>query len=110
MSYDKKITIKKGADGGLEGGLIALLTIVIVGFLKRYVMDMDPGTENTVTLLVGSVVAAVLLAVTRAIRNWLKHRNDVQPAPIENEPVEDTSQPEISVSENKTNETNTDGD
>lgn len=95
MAYEKSITTKKGVDGGIEGSIIAFVTIVVVGFLKRYVMTMDPGTENLVSALIGAIVAGALLALTRAVRNWLKHKNDGQqtePDP-EPEPAYDNTQP-----------------
>jgi len=76
MAYEKSITTRKGIDGGIEGGIVTFLTLIIVGLLKRYVMDMDPETENKVIAVLGTIIAGVLLAAVRAVRNWLKHKND----------------------------------
>lgn len=77
MSYKKFITKKKGIKGGLQGSIVAFLTIVIVGFLKRYVMDMETGTENLISALLATIISGALLALTEAIRNWLKHKDDI---------------------------------
>lgn len=80
MAYSKKISVAKGQEGAIEGVIVGLVTAVVIGFVKQNITIMDAATENAVASGVGAVVCAIIVAVERYGRNWMKHKNDGKPA------------------------------
>lgn len=76
MAYEKKISVKKGGVGAIDGIIAGAVTTVVVGVLKQYITDMDPATENQIAAAVGVAVSAVVVAAKRFFDNWRKHRKD----------------------------------
>jgi hypothetical protein len=70
---NKKILATKGVDGGLEGVIAGALTVLAVGFVKQH-MNMDSSSEAQISIAVGSVVTGAVIALSRLIKNYLKHR------------------------------------
>jgi VIT1/CCC1 family predicted Fe2+/Mn2+ transporter len=48
------------------------IALFLVGFLKGYVLDRDPGHDGLITLTVGGVAAVISYMVGRSLRHWHK--------------------------------------
>lgn len=72
--YNKQITVNKSIDGGISGVIIGAIVLSVVGFLK-IIIDLDPDSEAKISLGLGALLTAILVAAERGLRNWLKHRD-----------------------------------
>jgi len=75
MSYDKKLTIKKGYAGAADGSMAAVVAAAVVVLVKN-VVTMDPATENGLAGIIAIAVSALAVACRQALGNWMKHRKD----------------------------------
>jgi CDP-diglyceride synthetase len=80
MAYESKISVAKGTIGAVDGALAAVVTTLVIGYIKMQIKDMDPNTENAIAALVGVAVSAVVVAVKKFTENWMKHKDDGKPA------------------------------
>lgn len=71
--YNPKVTLNKAADGGISGTIIGLVSIAVTGWVKS-IIDLDAQTEAQISLGIGALTTAILVAAERAVRNWLKHK------------------------------------
>lgn len=76
MAYDSKISVVKGTIGAVDGAIAAIITTLVVGYIKIQVKDMDQNTENAIAAIVGVAVSAAVVAVKKFTENWLKHKDD----------------------------------
>lgn len=98
MAYDSKISVTKGTIGAVDGALAAIITTLVVGYIKMQIKDLDQNTENAIAALVGVVVSAAVVAVKKFTENWMKHKDDgkavVAPAAEAAAPIDEVKKEE----------------
>lgn len=70
--YDRKISTRKGVEGGVEGTIVTILSLVAIMIVKNN-MNINPDTENVISAIIGTAVGAVSLALSRYVNNRKKH-------------------------------------
>ena len=88
MAYDPKITAKKSRAGAVDGAIVGVVALVVIGFIKTKITTLTPEQENMVAGAVGVIVSTAVLAAKRGIANWMKYKepktaSEEPPAPAE---------------------------
>lgn len=79
--YSRKISVKKGGAGAIDGTIAAIITALIISAAKHGPVALPEGAEGYIAAVVGLAVSAVVIAAKRYVGNWMKNKN-IQMPPV----------------------------